>query len=72
MGLPVHLLWLIPLLPLLAAAVGAIATRSARKPAAAAAIAAMAASFLLACGALVAALRDPATHAFHKIGRAHV
>ena len=66
MGLPVHLLWMIPLLPLLAAAVGAIAPRSARKPAAAAAIAAMAASFLLACGALVAALRDPAAHAFHN------
>jgi len=66
MGLPVHLLWLIPLLPLLTAGVTALLPGAARKPAARMAIAALGVSFLLSCGALVTALRDPAAHAFHN------
>ncbi|MFM8619258.1 MAG: proton-conducting transporter membrane subunit [Opitutaceae bacterium] len=66
MSLPVHLLWLIPALPLLAAGIGAFAPRTARRAVAGAAIAAMAISFLLSCGALVTALRDPAVHAVHN------
>ncbi|MFM1747553.1 MAG: hypothetical protein RLZZ188_1219 [Verrucomicrobiota bacterium] len=66
MGLPVHLLWLIPLLPLLTAGVTALLPGTARKPAASMAIAALGVSFLLSCGALVTALRDPAAHAFHN------
>jgi NADH-quinone oxidoreductase subunit L len=62
MSLSVPLLWLIPALPLLAAAIGAFAPRSARGLASGAAIGAMAISFLLSCGALVTALRDPAAH----------
>ena len=66
MGLPVHLLWLIPLLPLLTAGVTALLPGAARKPAASMAIAALGVSFLLSCGALVTAVRDPAAHAFHN------
>ncbi len=62
MSLPVHLLWLIPALPLLAAGIGACTPRRGRALAAGAAIAAMALAFVLACGALVTALQDPAAH----------
>ncbi len=66
MRVPAHLLWLIPALPLLAAGIGAFAPRTARRTTAGSAIAAMAISFLLSCGALVTALRDPAVHAVHN------
>lgn len=66
MSLPVHLLWLVPAPPLLAAGIGAFAPRTARRASAGAAIAAMAISFLLSCGVLVTALRDPAVHACHN------
>jgi NADH-quinone oxidoreductase subunit L len=62
MSLPAQLLWLIPTLPLLAAGIGALTPRSGRKLAAGVAIAAMGISFVLACAALVTALRDPAAH----------
>ena len=55
-------LWLIPALPLVAAAVGALTPRPGRTLASASAIAAMLAAFVLSCGALVTALRDPAIH----------
>ncbi len=66
MSLPVQLLWLIPGLPLLAAAIGSLTPRRGRTLAAAAAIGALAVSFLLACGALVTALRDPSAHLVHN------
>ncbi len=55
-------LWLIPALPLLAAAIGALTPRSGRRLASGAAIGAMTMAFVLSCGALLAALRDPAAH----------
>ncbi len=63
MGLSASHLWLIPALPLLAAVIGAFTPRADRALAAGAAITAMTLSFLLSCGALVTALRDPAAHA---------
>jgi NADH-quinone oxidoreductase subunit L len=62
MSLSAAHLWLIPALPLLAAAIGSLTPRGGRKLAAGAAIGAIALSFLLSCAALVAALRDPASH----------
>src|SRR4051812_42208270 len=66
MSLSIQLLWLIPALPLLAAGIGALTPRRGRKLAAGTAIAAMALAFLLSCGALVTALRDPAAHLVHN------
>jgi NADH-quinone oxidoreductase subunit L len=66
MSLPVQLLWLIPALPLLAAGIGALTPRGGRGLAAGAAIGAMVVAFLLSCGALAAALADPARHAVHN------
>jgi len=66
MILSVHFLWFVPALPLLAAGIGAFAPSTARRATAGAAIAAMAISFLLSCGALLTALRDPAVHAIHN------
>ncbi len=62
MTLSVQFLWLIPALPLLAAAVGALTPRGGRTLASGAAIASMAIAFLLSCGALAAALANPAIH----------
>jgi NADH-quinone oxidoreductase subunit L len=55
-------LFLLPAFPLLAAGIGALTPRGGRKVAAGAAIGAMGISFLLACAALVTALRDPSAH----------
>ena len=62
MTLPVQLLWLIPALPLAAAALGAVTPRRGRLLASSAAIGSMAIAFLLSCGALATALRNPAAH----------
>ncbi|MES2693371.1 MAG: NADH-quinone oxidoreductase subunit L, partial [Verrucomicrobiota bacterium] len=62
MSLPAHLLFLIPALPLLAAALTAFLPQHVRTFASTLAISALAASFLLSCGALVTALRDPSAH----------
>jgi NADH-quinone oxidoreductase subunit L len=66
MTLSVQLLWLIPALPLLAAAIGSLTPRRGRGLAAGAAIGAMGIAFFLSCGALVAALADPAAHLTHN------